>query len=175
MAINLKSTQDVHTDGATILTYGQSGAGKTTLTATLPSPVILSAEAGLLSLTDADIPYIEIKSLQDLYEAYQWASESEEAGKFQSIALDSISEIGEVVLQYELENNKDGRAAYGELNQSVAKLIRAFRDMKGKNVYFTATMEKTQDEQGRILYGPSMPGKTLTQKLGYFFDFIFAY
>ena len=44
MAINLKSTADLSANGVKALVYGQAGAGKTTLAATMPHPIILSAE-----------------------------------------------------------------------------------------------------------------------------------
>ena len=174
MAVNLKRTGGLSTNGVKMVAYGSSGAGKTTLIRTLPNPVVLSAEGGLLSIQDADIPFIEIKTMSDLTEAYEWCKSSAEANEFQSVALDSISEVAEVVLQHELRNNKDGRAAYGELNVVMSELIRAFRDLPGKHVYFSAKLEKSADETGRLLYNPSMPGKSLTQGLPYFFDLILA-
>ena len=72
MAINLKRTSTITADGVKILVYGQAGAGKTFLIKTLPNPVILSAEGGLLSIAGTDIPYIEINGIKDLHEAYQW-------------------------------------------------------------------------------------------------------
>lgn len=173
MAIELKSTRGLSANGVKMLVYGQAGAGKTSLVTTLPEPVVLSAEGGLLSISHHDIPYIVIKKLDDLYQAYDWLVKSDEAKRFQSVALDSISEVAEVVLDHELKANKDGRAAYGELNTKMANLIRAFRDLPGKHVYMSAKLEKSQDEMGRMLYGPSMPGKSLTQQLPYFFDFVF--
>lgn len=174
MAIDLKRTGGLTANGVKILVFGASGAGKTSLIKTLPNPVVLSAEGGLLSIQDADVPYIEIKTMDDLMEAYSWCKESTEANGFQSVALDSISEVAEVVLAYELKNNKDGRAAYGELNTTMQAMIRAFRDLPGKHVYFSAKMEKSQDENGRILFSPSMPGKSLSQNLPYFFDEVLA-
>jgi phage nucleotide-binding protein len=174
MAINLKRTGGLSANGVKLLVYGQAGAGKTSLIRTLPNPVVLSAEGGLLSIQDADIPFIEITSMEELQEAYIWCRDSEEAKAFETIALDSISEVAEVVLNYELKNNKDGRAAYGELNTQMTSLIRAFRDLPSKHVYFSAKLEKSQDEMGKLLYNPSMPGKSLTQSLPYFFDEVLA-
>lgn len=173
MAIELKNTRGLSANGVKMLVYGQAGAGKTSLVTTLPEPVVLSAEGGLLSIAHHDVPYITIKTLDDLYQAYDWLVKSDEAKQFKSVALDSISEVAEVVLDHELKANKDGRAAYGELNTKMANLIRAFRDLPGKHVYMSAKLEKSQDEMGRMLYGPSMPGKSLTQQLPYFFDFVF--
>ena len=80
MAINLQSTNSVVNDGIKMLVYGAAGTGKTFLIPTLPSPVILSAEGGLLSISDHNIPFVEIKSMETLEEAYAWLTESEEGG-----------------------------------------------------------------------------------------------
>jgi hypothetical protein len=106
MAIQLKRTDGLSANGVKMLVYGASGAGKTTSIATLPAPIILSAEGGLLSLAGADIPFIEISSMTDLMEAYTWLTTSSEASGFESVALDSISEIAEVCLNAEKKGDK---------------------------------------------------------------------
>ena len=174
MAINLKSTRGVTSNGVKMLVYGQAGVGKTTLIRTMPDPVILSAEGGLLSLQDSDIPYITVSTIGEIGEVYEWLLRSEASRKFESIALDSISEIAECVLSEEKKNSKDARAAYGSMNDRMSQLIRAFRDLPGRHVYFSAKMEKAQTDTDALLYAPSMPGKTLTQSLPYFFDEVLA-
>jgi phage nucleotide-binding protein len=174
MAINLRSTRGLSSSGIKMLVYGQAGAGKTSLIKTLPNPVVLSAEGGLLSIADADIPFIEVNDIQSLNDAYDWLINSDEAKQFDSVALDSISEIAEVVLNTEKKKSKDPRQAYGALMETMQDLIRAFRDIPNKNVYFSAKCEKSQDEQGRMLYAPSMPGSKLGQQLPYFFDLCLA-
>lgn len=66
MAIKLTTTKQATADnGIKIVCYGQAGAGKTVLCATTPDhakTVIISAEAGLLSIAEADISVIEITS-----------------------------------------------------------------------------------------------------------------
>ena len=174
MAINVKTTGSLSANGVKVLCYGAAGAGKTSLIKTLPNPIVLSAEGGLLSIQDADLPYIEITDMATLQEAYKWLTESADAKGFQSVALDSISEIAEVVLNAEKKATKDPRQAYGAMQEQMADIIRAFRDIGGKNVYMSAKLEKTQDEQGRILYGPSMPGNKTGQALPYYFDLVLA-
>lgn len=173
MAISLKRTRDLSRNGVKLLVYGQAGAGKTSLIKTLPDPLVLSAEAGLLSIQDADLAYIEIKTIDDLREAYSYIV-GEGGNSFQSIALDSISEIAEVILNAEKKATKDPRQAYGAMQEQVADLIRAFRDIPGKHVYMSAKLEKSQDEMGRVLYAPSMPGNKTGQQLPYFFDEVLA-
>lgn len=174
MAISLQTTSALTADGVKVLVYGQAGAGKTRLITTLPKPLVLSAEAGLLSLAGEDIPFIQITSMGELQEAYRYITESDDAAGFESVVLDSISEIGETCLNAELKRAKDPRQAYGETQHVVSDLIRAFRDLPKRHVYFSAKLEKQQDEMGRILYQPSMPGNKMGQSLPYFFDEVLA-
>jgi phage nucleotide-binding protein len=174
MAINVKTTGSLAANGVKVLVYGQAGAGKTSLIKTLPQPIVLSAEGGLLSIQDADLPFIEISDMDTLREAYTWLTQSDEAKGFQSVALDSISEIAEVVLNAEKKATKDPRQAYGAMQEQMADIIRAFRDLPGRHVYMSAKLEKTQDEMGRVLYAPSMPGNKTGQALPYFFDEVLA-
>lgn len=173
MAIQLKNTADVSANGVKLLVYGHAGSGKTTLAATMPKPIVISAEGGLLSIQSANLPYIEVNSMATLMEALDYVS-GENGAEFDSVVLDSISEIGEVVLIHEKAINKDGRAAYGEMAVQMTSIIRAFRDLPGKHVLMTAKVEKAQDEAGRILYSPSMPGSKVGQALPYFFDEVLA-
>lgn len=174
MAIKIHSTRDVAYNGVKLLVYGAAGAGKTRLNATLPNPIILSAESGLLSLKKYDLDYIHISDMDDLKDAYRWATESSEAGRYDSISLDSISEMAEAILNAEKKATKDPRQAYGAMQEQIADMIRAFRDIPEKHVYMSAKMEKSQNEMGRILYAPSMPGNKTGQALPYFFDEVLA-
>jgi len=166
--------------GIKMLAYGRSGIGKTRLMATLPKiqvkdgghGIVISAEAGLLSLRSTPVPIIEIKSLDDLNRAHDYLS-GPAGNHFWSIGIDSISEIAEKVLSNAKAGTKDGRQAYGQLADQMWITIRALRDIKGKNVVMTAKAEYNKDENGVTRWGPSMPGKTLTQGLVYFFDEVF--
>lgn len=173
MAISVKTTGSLSANGVKMLVYGQAGAGKTSLIPTLPSPIVLSAEGGLLSIQGANLPYIEISSMDDLKEAFEWMS-TPEGLKYQSVALDSISEIAEVVLNHEKKVAKDPRQAYGAMQEQMAEIIRAFRDLPDRHIYMSAKLEKSTDEMGRILYAPSMPGNKTGQSLPYFFDEVLA-
>jgi hypothetical protein len=151
--------------------------------------VLISAESGALSLRKAnleslfgintpgityDMPMILIRGIDDLQDSYRWCTESAEARLFQGVGLDSISEIGEVVLNNAKRQVKDPRQAYGELIEKMESVIRSFRDLPNKHVLMAAKMEPNKDEMSGITrYGPSMPGAKLAQKLPYFFDFVF--
>lgn len=172
--IRLTNTNQAALDGVKVLVHSKAGYGKTTLCATAPRPLIISNESGLLSLTGHDIPAYEIDDYNDLVNMYNWVVGSEEANQFDTICLDSISEMGEVVLGQLLQQHKDGRQAYGQLNRDMEIIIRLFRDIKGKNVYFTAKEQRVvDDDSGKVTYTPSMPGKTLLRNLPFFFDEVF--
>jgi hypothetical protein len=161
--------------GIKCLVYGESGVGKTRLCATAPRPIIISAEGGLLSLRSQKIPALEIKQLDDLNRAHDWLS-GPAGSQYYTICLDSISEIAEKVLANAKKGTKDGRAAYGTLADQMWQVIRAFRDMPGKCVVMTAKAEYVKDDTtGITRWGPSMPGKQLTQGLAYYFDEVFYY
>lgn len=178
--MQLKSTQGIGAvNGVKMLVYGKAGRGKTTLCATCPAPIILSAESGLLALSNYNLPYAEIRTVDDLTEAFNWAQSSKEARQFQTICIDSISEIGEVVLanaKSQKVNGKliDPRQAYGLLIDQMSTTIRAFRDLPGFHVYVSAKQEAIKDDQtGIVLNGPSMPGTKLGPALPYHFDEVF--
>lgn len=165
--------------GVKAVVFGPPGAGKTVLGSTMPAPIFISAERGLLSLrsvikeTGTDIPFLQVESMAQLEQAFDYVS-SPAADQFQSVVLDSISEIGEVCLASEKGLTKDGRAAYGNMADKMLKIIRDFRDLSGKNVLFIAKQSTIKDSlTGVVSYAPSMPGNKITEDLPYFFDEVF--
>ena len=171
MAIKIERTGDVHTNGIKVLVYGKAGIGKTKLLATTRRIIVLSCESGLLSLREDNLPYIKIKNVKDIYAAYDLIT-GRRGRRYRTVALDSISEIAEVVLADYKRNSKDPRMAYGEMAEEMAELIRMFRDLEGKNVVFTAKQKRINDDgvQKKI---PSMPGQQMKDELPFFFDEVF--
>ena len=177
--------------GVKILCYGEAGVGKTVLLATLPRPVLISAESGTLSLQvqnldrvwapigqpyTRDIMTFVISTLQDLEDAYQWCIHPEMQQHFDSIAIDSLSEVGEKILAHYKPLNNDPRKAYGEMQDEVLILIKKFRDIPNKHVYMSAKLGTDKDEgTGSRYFGPSMPGQKLGPQLPYLFDEVFRY
>ena len=176
-------------NGVKVLAHGESGVGKTVLTATLPTPVLISAESGSLSLKTENLirlfgpnnptvtynmPIILIENIDDLIDADNWCASSAEARQFQSIGLDSLTEVAEVILNNAKKQVKDARQAYGELISKMENTIRLFRDLPQKHVLMVAKTEPLKDElSGVVKYSPAMPGSKLGPKLAYFFDEVF--
>tara|TARA_R110002012_G_scaffold228046_1_gene400240 strand:- start:333 stop:1013 length:681 start_codon:yes stop_codon:yes gene_type:complete len=171
--MKMTKTNDMGSHFLKTLVAGPAGSGKTRLCATTGAPgdtIIISAEGGLLSLREHNLTAIEVSTKDDVIEAYTWLCNSDEAKGIQWVCVDSLSEIAERVLSHEKEVSKDGRRAYGEMADTMAKLIRSFRDLPGKHVYMSCKAERIQTESGALLWAPSMPGNKLSQQIPYFFD-----
>jgi hypothetical protein len=181
--------QVAHDHGVKIVVYAEPGMGKTMLVPTLPRPILISAESGLLSLKKKNIervhgvgtpgityniPTILIKTLDDLDQALAYCRGPNGAG-FDSIALDSISEISDICLATQKLLFKDGRQIYGEMLEVMDSKFKEFRDISGKNVYMSAKLEQSKDEMsGAMKYMPSMPGAKLGPRIPYIFDEVFV-
>ena len=174
MALNIQSTKDIAGNGIKIIVYGPAGAGKTRLAATtgdLENTLILSAEAGLLSLQEYDIDVVQIRSLEDMRAAVGHLRSTENHYKW--CIIDSLSEIAEVVLDNEKDRNTNGMKAYGNMADTMVKLVKAFRDTRGLNVVLIVK-ESTENDEGRLVHKPSTPGKRLGEDIPYLFDEVFA-
>ena len=183
------SSAAAQTSGVKALVHGRSGVGKTLLCSTAPSPLIISAESGLLSLSKTniervfgvnapgicyDVPVAKVKNVDDLAQVFTWCQAHAWTNGIRTINMDSISEIMEQVLANAKAQVKDPRQAYGELIDKGQDLIRKFRDLPGLNVVVLAKQEGIKDDlTGVTKYGPSVPGSKLGQSLPYFFDEVF--
>jgi hypothetical protein len=158
-------------DGIKTLVYGPSGVGKTRLAITAPGPFIFSAENGLLSLNRENIPYIPITTYALMKEAFSWFMKSAEARHIQTLFLDSLTEIAQVILAEEKTKTKDPRKAYGQMQDSVYELIRAFRDSKGRNVVLICWEQYMEFGMGKKAV-PVIPSEKLLAALPYFWDLV---
>lgn len=171
MAIKIQNSQDVEFNGVKCVVYGGPGVGKTRLCATAPKPILISAEEGLLSISDVDCDFIEIKTLKDLDAAYKVLKNDE---KYETICLDSLSEIAEALVVELLPQHKDGRQAYAALAQAMIPMLKRFRDIKGKNTVFTCKEDELFDEDGSFIkWDLLLPGKQLNKQVPYLVDELF--
>lgn len=190
MAITLKSSDQLAvTNGVKMSIYGRSGMGKTMISCTGINPLIISAERGLLSLKKENIervwgkntpginynmPVIEIESIDDLIAAEVYCRTDPNAQQFQTIIVDSVSEIAEKVLANAKKTAKDPRQAYGVMLEQMLEVIKSFRDLEGKHVVLLFKEERAKDEgTGLTLAGPSVPGQKLGPASPYLTDEVF--
>ncbi len=182
--MEIKGAKDITTDGVKALVYGTAGTGKTTLSSTLDHKrtLIVSFESGLLSLLDEPgsetIQYVEVTTLEELNNVYTELCKPDRQKEFDNIFIDSISEISELVLATVKANPKiykgmqDNMKLYMITQEEMIKIAKAFRDLKGYNIFMTALAEpyvKNMKETMR----PMMVGQKLGAKMLSLFDFIF--
>lgn len=162
--------------------YGNAGAGKTLLCATAPRPLMIQAESGTLSLAQRNIervfgvatpgitysiPILQVSTVEQFEAAYSRITQPDVWASFETLYIDSLSEIVELILKNELSTNKDGRMAYGEMADRTIEMVKRFRDLPGKNIFVTCKQGLNSDNG---LFGPSMPGRQLDRELPYLFD-----
>lgn len=156
--------------GAKCVAYGPPGAGKTPLMKTAPRPVLCVTEPGMLSMRDAhDIPAWEAYTPAAIAEFFKWAKESNEARNFDTICVDSASQMAEIILKEELLRNKDGRKAYGEMARKVMDYLNDLYYMPQKHVYLIAK-QGNFDEGGVQVTKPYFPGQDLNVRVPHMFD-----
>lgn len=175
MALNWSTTdQEAVGHGVKALVYGAAGAGKTNLCGTAPAPLIISAEAGLLTLRKFKHPVLVVKDIQDVRDALVWCRTNAIAQGLQTVCLDSISEITEVCLTDNKKKTKDPRAAYGDMATQIIELVKDFRDLPGLNVLITAKETVGTDPiTGVAKASPTAPGQMVGPALPYLFDEVF--
>ncbi len=151
-----------------LLVYGRSNVGKTRIISTAEAPFIISIEDRMLSLAGHDIPFVSVKDMKGVAEVMAWLASSE-AMQYKTICIDSISELGELILEAEKMKVKDGRLAYGAMQEEIFKIIRAIRTMPF-DFYIIAKADKYLDMSGATIFSPALPGNKAAVKMPYLFD-----
>ena len=172
-----------------IFTYAPSGAGKTSLIKTLKGKVAcISAESGLLSISScADnidvldlneaiagkLPTCEQK-LAKLRESYKYLLTPEAKKTYSWVAIDSLSEIAQIVLECaknKYTDKKDTFNVWNDYSATLLEIVKVFRDLD-YNVYITSLSETTKDENG-ARFNDVMIQTKLAQQIPAFFDEVF--
>ena len=172
MQVNLTSSA---TNRASILLYGRPGIGKTVAISRTPKPLILSAEAGLLSLAGTDTPYITIKSIQDLRDTYKWLQQDDNSKPYETICIDSISEICDMsFLECKDAVGTKVPALYSELRSRILPLISGFKKLH-KHLVVTARETTKLDDDKHSVKSPGVIGNKLVEDMPYLFDIVLYY
>lgn len=155
--------------GVKSVVYGPPGKGKTPIINTAPRPVMLACEPGLLSMKGSNVPTYPAFSGKAIDEFFKWLFHSNETKNFDTVGVDSVSQMCEVYLQEALKNNKHGMAAYGEMARNSMDQIRGLFYMPQKHTYLIAKQQVIA-ENGLTMRRPYFPGQQLPTEVPHLFD-----
>jgi phage nucleotide-binding protein len=159
------------------LVYGFPGAGKTTLYASAVDAghkvLIIDVEAGTSGLSDrAGVDILVPTQWSDLGEVFSALATGELDYSF--VVIDSLTEITRLSIEKVVREGKTPEAMptlpqYGQSNEQVIRLVRAFRGLatSGKTaVGFTALAKEDKDDAtGTVLIRPHLSPSVLGQVL----------
>lgn len=146
--------------GAKCLIYGPPGSAKTPIINTATRPVLLATEPGLLSMRTSNVPTWVAPTKARIDEFFKWFELSAEAKNFDTLAIDSTSQMCNIALDE--SKAKHGLAQYGEMADYVMPYLQRLYYMKEKHMYLIAKEELTSDGKRR----PAFPGQQLNGSSG---------
>lgn len=157
--------------GVKSLVYGKPGTGKTPITNTAPRPLLVVCEPGMLSMRNSTIPAVDCFTPARLDDFFKWLSSSREVSNFDTIAIDSASQMAELYLTEALKANKDGRKAYGVMSTKVREHLNMLYFMQNKHAYLIAKQGYRDEGQGNVAI-PFFPGQDLPVFVPHLYDVI---
>jgi hypothetical protein len=192
--MKIKNTETDTKAPISIVVAGEAGNGKTTLAATLQEGLgekvlIISAEAGLLSLRGRGVDYLELQMDEEgkdvpkqariarLGQIYQWLMQPEQMARYQWIFIDSLTEIQQNLHEFlesqeEYQGPKNTIKKFGELSNRMLSLCKSFRDMPHYNKVFSALVKNETDQDNQTKMKVSLIG-SFSDRLPALFDEIF--
>lgn len=153
--------------GIKALIYGAPGSAKTPLISTCPRPVMLACEAGMLSMKGSNVPTWQAFTPERIDEFFKWFFHSNESKNYDTLAIDSASQMADVYLQAALKTNKHGKAAYGEMATNVMDHLRPLYYTQQKHTYVICKETEVSN-----MKRPYFPGQYLNPEVPHLFDFI---
>jgi hypothetical protein len=153
--------------GVKSIIYGPPGSAKTPLINTCPRPVLLACEPGLLSLRGSNIPTYQAFTIDAIDQFFKWFFNSSETKNFDTLAIDSTSQMADTYLLQALKDNKHGLKAYGEMATQTMAHLRTLYYTREKHCYLVAK-ETTVDGTKR----PYWAGQQLNVDIPHLYDLI---
>ena len=163
--------------GCKAIVYGPPGSAKTPGVNNAPRPLLLATEPGMLSMRGSNVPTYCAFTPEAIDEFFKWFFESSEVRQFDTLAIDSVSQMADIYLQAALSkkssggNKAHGLAAYGEMASETLKHIKRLYFMQNKHTYLIC--KQTIVDESNIQYRkPYFPGQQLPVEIPHMFDFV---
>lgn len=157
--------------GVKSVVYGPPGVGKTPIVNTAPRPVLLATEPGLLSMRGSTVPTWQAHTCAAIDEFFAWVFKSHETRNYDTVCIDSTSQLAEIYLAEETLRNRDGRKVYGEVSRKVMKHLGDLYTMPYKHAYLICK-QSSVEVQGVQRLRPFFPGQDLNIKVPHLYDVV---
>lgn len=194
--MRIENTLESEPQAIKIVVAAEAGNGKTSLAKTIEPALnekvlVISAEAGLLSLRGANVDYIELQKKWDgekkvylevpkteriahLVSIFTWLQLPEQRSKYKWVFLDSLTEVNQCMEDMldadpEFQGPKNTIKKFGELSKRMMGLCKAFRDMPHYSVVMSALVKEKADVDNKPQMLISMTG-AFAEKLPALFD-----
>lgn len=142
-----------------ILIYGPSGTGKTRLAASFPRPILFDTERGTLSIRGQDVAVVSKDDItpESLSDYANWLN-TPDAKDYDTVIIDSLTELQSQFLADKLPKVSDPRQAYGLWSSYIRGLLTVLYTAK-KNVVLIARSKLTDNQEGSNMIFPELtPG-----------------
>lgn len=156
--------------GVKSLVYGPPGSAKTPVTNTAPRPVLLAVEPGLLSMRGSTVPTYVAPTWAKIKEFFDWVKSSNEVRNYDTICVDSVSQVCEIFLRDNPTKVQHGLKLYGDMAVNVGDILHNLYYMQNKHTYLICKQEVEQIEGGGGKRRPYFPGNDLKVKVPHLFD-----
>jgi len=177
MPLNIRKAKTALKEGvghAKILIWGNSGSGKSWLSATAPKPLIcLTEKNGMVSIANSNqnADFVFIENVAELRELIAMAK-SGELKKYQTLCFDSLTELQKMIRDGILNGRSSDQMKiqdWGKLAQRTIGFIREIRDLPF-HIVCTALKSDSINEEGAVIsVGPAFEGrKTGNEVMQYF-------
>lgn len=157
--------------GVKAVCYGPAGSGKTPVINSAPRPVLLACEPGLLSMRNSNVPTAWCLNSAQIDDFCQWCFHSNESKNFDTVCIDSGTQMAEVYLSRAESKNAHGLAAYGQMSRDTYKQLESLFYLQQKHVYLICKQEIIA-QQGITMKRPYFPGRELPVKVPHLYDCI---
>ena len=157
--------------GVKAICYGGPGVGKTPIFGTAPRPLLLATEPGLLSMKGSNVPTYRAFTEKEIDAFFLWFFESNEVKNFDTLGIDSTSQMADIYLQEAKKTIKHGLQQYGYMAERTMNHLRRLYFKENVHTYLIAK-QQTETVNNIQIRKPYYPGQQLPIELPHMFDAI---
>lgn len=148
-----------------VLLHGPSGAGKTRLAATFPRPVIFDIEDGTTSVKGMDVAVVPKSSIIPDSASLAWTNGLKEniawfatpdAKDYDTIVIDSLTEMQAAFLEVKMRSVPDPRMAYGAWASYLREIMTMLRSVDKHFVVICRSKVGDNIEGGQTMILPEL-------------------